>query len=119
VSGGGRRVGPAAPATNAPDHPPADVYTGVILPDGATLVYFSAPGVVGGSVPIAEAYAMQPMQTLAPGASVSVPAVMDFSIPAGGIAPGTYQFFAVLIPHGALVGGAMPALVLHSVTRVA
>src|SRR5262249_34571181 len=85
-------------------------------PDGATLVYFSAPGVVGGSVPIAEPYAMQPMQTLAPGASVSVPAVMDFSIPAGGIAPGTYQFFAVLIPHGALVGGAILALDLPSFT---
>src|SRR5262249_22034071 len=67
VSATARRIPLGVTATNAAGNPAADLYVGVILPDGETMVFFSAPGVVGGTIRLDEAYDLRPMQTVAPG----------------------------------------------------
>ena len=89
--------------------PPADLYVGVLLPDGETIVFFSAPGVVGGSTTLDRLWELRPMQAALPGVNVSLPTFLQFTVPAGGIPAGTYQYFAALMTQGALAGGSPDA----------
>src|SRR5262249_9527699 len=94
----GQRMLLGVTATNAAGNPAADLYVGVILPDGETMVFFSAPGVVGGTIRLYEAHELRPMQTVA--AAATVPPARASAPPGPALPAGNYQFVAALVPHG-------------------
>lgn len=65
--------------------------------------FFSAPGVIGGWASVAAPSAFLPMLTLAPGGTLSQPALFQLTIPASGVAPGAYQLFGALARVGAFL----------------
>jgi hypothetical protein len=89
-------------AQNPGLNPAADLYVGVVLPDGRTALFFAAPGTLGGAASLAAPATFRPMQPLPPGTSLSLPTFFQFTLPPVGVAPGTYQVFAALIRQGAL-----------------
>src|SRR5262249_22646522 len=93
-------------AFNSTQSPTRDLYVGVVLPDGVTLVYFTAPGNTGGVTRVDALGAMQPLASVAPGERVELAdanPVLTGRIPMG-TPPGTYTWFALLVAPGALRG---------------
>jgi hypothetical protein len=81
---------------------PADLYAGVLLPDGRTVVFLSVQGTPGGTASLDGPARLQPVQAVAGGASVDKPTFAQLTIP--GTAPtGTYRAFAALVRLGALL----------------
>ena len=78
----------------------ADLYAGFLAPDGSSVVFFSAPGVVAATAALATPNRFVPMLALAPGASLSEPALFQLTVTPGGVVPGTYQFFGALVRPG-------------------
>lgn len=67
--------------------PPADLYIGALFPDSTSAVFFTAPGVVGGSVSLTVPASFARMQSSAP---LSQASFFQFTFPPSGIPPGTY-----------------------------
>jgi hypothetical protein len=88
-------------ALNPAGNPAADLYVGVLLPDGQTLVFFSGAGAVGGIANLAAPALFSPTQAAPPGFSLNLPVFFQFTFPPAGIPFGTYQFFAALVRPGA------------------
>jgi hypothetical protein len=90
-------------AQNPLGDPAADLYVGVVLPDGGTAVFFAGPGVLWGTVPLSApaGFVRMPMP---PSFEVSLPLFFQFTLPAG-LTPGTYAVFAALVRSGALEDG--------------
>lgn len=80
----------------------AELYTGVLLPDGATALFFSAPGVIGASSSLATPNRFLPITSLAAGATFNVANLFSITLPPAGIVPGTYQLFGAFVRVGAL-----------------
>ncbi len=83
--------------------PPAEVYFGVMLPDGATLVSVTPSGTLAG--PIGALSELVPFDTVPAGGARSAPAALSGVIPTAGIPTGTYRFFAGLVVAGGLADG--------------
>ncbi|HUG37962.1 MAG TPA: M4 family metallopeptidase, partial [Candidatus Limnocylindrales bacterium] len=88
---------------NPPSGQTAELYVGAIMPDGRTVLFFSAPGVLGGAGLLSTPASFQAMQVAEPGFTLSLPAFFSFTFPAAGVPAGTYQFFAALVRQGALL----------------
>jgi hypothetical protein len=91
-------------AFNARQGSMRELYVGVVLPDGVTVVYFTAPGVTGGYTRVDALGLLRPLASVAPGELVELTdanAVLSGRIPAG-TPPGTYTWFALLVAPGAL-----------------
>lgn len=76
---------------------------------------------IGGSASVAAPSAFLPMLTLAPGGTLSQPALFQLTIAASGVAPGAYQLFGALVRVGGFLDnridpGDVLALELQSVT---
>ncbi|HUG37577.1 MAG TPA: hypothetical protein VML54_11535, partial [Candidatus Limnocylindrales bacterium] len=80
----------------------AELYTGVLLPDGATALFFSAPGVIGGSSSLATPNRFLPITSLAAGATFNAANLFSITLPPAGIVPGTYQLFGAFVRVSAL-----------------
>lgn len=89
-------------ATNPTGNPPADLYVGVFLPDGQSVIYFSGPGTLSPVMAVTALAAAPPFQPAPAGFSVSLPDFFPFTFPATGVPSGTYRFFANLIRQGAV-----------------
>ena len=91
-------------AVNPAAKPARELYVGVLLPDGQTLVYFTAPNVVGGVASLTSLSALRPLTLMAPGEvlvfSASNPVVFLETPP--GLPGGVYQWFAALVVPGGL-----------------
>lgn len=98
--GAGQLLTVGVEALNPADQSSKDLYVGVILPDGQTAVFFSALGAVAGTASLREPSRFLPMQSVAPGTTLSLPALLQFTLPTTGVLPGTYYFFAALVRRG-------------------
>jgi hypothetical protein len=83
-----------------------DLYFGAFLPDGRTVVFFSAPGVIGRLASFTQPLQFLAMQAISPRGTVSVPSV---TMATTGVPPGVYQLFAVLVRQGAFVDNRIDA----------
>jgi hypothetical protein len=92
-------------AQNEAGNPDADLYAGVLLPDLTTLLFFTAPGVIGALAPMSDPAAFVPLALVAPGAGVSAFELFRITVPPAGVEPGTYYVFAALVRRGALADG--------------
>jgi hypothetical protein len=98
-------------AFNSPQRSAQDLYAGVVLPDGATIVYFTGPNVVGGTARVDSLAELRPLAVLAPGQLLALSAptpIVTLRVPEG-LPPGVYTWFAVLVAPGALADGFLPA----------
>ena len=88
----------AVPAGN----PATDLYVGVILPGGQLALFFSAPGVLAGPMSVLSPALFPRFQPAPPGFELNTLSFFQFTFPATGVAPGTYQLFAALVRQGTL-----------------
>jgi Zn-dependent metalloprotease len=106
---GGQPLTMGVSATNPPTNPPAELYVGVLLPDGVNIVFFSAPGVPGPVAPLTAPATFTPLQVLGPDTGVDLPAFLQFTLPPTGIPPGSYVAFAALVRQGGFLDNAVTA----------
>ncbi len=97
---------------NPVGNPTAYLYAGVVLPDGVTAVFFSAPGAVGPPVSLSALPPLTPMQEVAQGSSFTVTSMAEVTLPATDVPSGTYQFFAALLADRLAPGGKPDILAL-------
>jgi len=86
---------------NPASHPAADLYVGTLLPDGRTLVFLSDSGTLVSVASPAVPALFPRTQAAAAGFVLNAPSFFQFTLPAAGVAPGTYQVFAALVCQGA------------------
>ena len=86
---------------NPAGNPAADLYVGILLPDGQTAVFLSGPGAIGGVGNLAAPALFPRTQPAPPGFTLSVPVFFQFTFPPAGIPVGTYQVFVALARSGA------------------
>jgi hypothetical protein len=109
-------------ANNPAGQPSADLFVGVLLPDGLTAVFLSPSGAFIGSGSVVHPAAFVPLQLVPGGSSVSLPTLLALTLPAGGAVPaGVYTVFGALVRAGALIDdridpGDIVAIDLKSVT---
>jgi predicted outer membrane repeat protein len=96
-------------ASNPAGCPAAEVYAGIVLPDNVTALFFSGPGVIGATTSLSTPNRFVILATLAPGATVSQPALLQFTLPPTGVPPGTYQLFAAVARTGAFTDNRIDA----------
>lgn len=93
-------------AQNPAGSPAADLYVGVVLPDGVTVVVLGASGALGAVGSLAAPATLLPTTSLGPAGAIATPAfftfAFPFTFPTPGVAAGTYQLFAALVRAGAL-----------------
>lgn len=85
---------------NPSDGPLADVYIGVMMPDGLTALFLIPEGITP-PVSLADSAHFRPLQTAAPGFTLNAPVFLQFTWPGDGTPIGTYLLFAALVPHEA------------------
>ena len=81
-----------------------ELYTGVVLPDGQTVVYFTGSNVIGGVTRVGALGDLRPLALVGPGELVmhaDANPVLAGRIPEGA-PPGVYTWFALLVAPGAL-----------------
>lgn len=100
--GPGDRVILQLAAQNPVGDPPLDLHVGALAPDGQTLVFFSAPGTIGGVASLADVAQLRPLQSAPGGTVVSWPEFFSYTFPATGIQSGVYWIWAALVRLGAL-----------------
>jgi len=88
-------------AANPPGNPTLDLYVGVLVPDGNTIVFLSSGG-IGGVGALSAPASVAPLTATPPGFSFSQPNFFQFTFPGGGIPVGTYKVFAALFRNGSL-----------------
>jgi hypothetical protein len=106
-------------AFNAPDQASRELFTGVIAPDGRTIVYFTGPNVIGGTATPESPASLRPLARVSPGEFRSFwegNPVLAAQIPEG-TPPGVYTWFAAMVVPGALA--ATNRLDLHNLETVA
>lgn len=79
----------------ANDGPPANLYVGVVMPDGDTAL-FLVPGGATPPVSLADAANFRSLQAAPPGFTLNAPVFSQFTWPADGLPPGTYVLFIAL-----------------------
>jgi len=80
---------------NPLDGPPANLYVGIVMPDGETAL-FVAPGGTTPPVSLADGANFRPLQPAPPGFSLNVPGFAQFTWPADGLPIGTYLLLVAL-----------------------
>jgi len=88
---------------NGPGGEPLQLYVGLYLPDNQ-IVYFNSPGLAG--LEALPSTFPTPMRLVPAGASLALPRFIEVALPPG-TPPGTYQFFAALVPPGAISSGVL------------
>jgi hypothetical protein len=91
-------------AQNPGDRPAADLYVGALFPDGRTVAFLGASGIVAGIRSLSDPGAFLGAQAVPPGTDLSMPSFFQFRFPTVGVGGGTYQFFAALVRQGAFLG---------------
>ena len=91
--------------------PPADLFVGVVLPDGRTAIFFTgSPGALSGPVSLATPARFPRLRPAPPPFTLNEAAFFRFTFPPTGVPPGAYWVFAALVRQGGLlddqVGGA-------------
>jgi murein DD-endopeptidase MepM/ murein hydrolase activator NlpD len=81
--------------TNPPDSPAANLYLGVVMPDGQTAL-FLVPGGATAPVSLGDPANFRSLQSAPPGFTLNAPAFSQFTWPADGLPVGTYQLFVAL-----------------------
>ena len=82
-------------ARNPVGNAAADLYVGAMLPDGQTLVFLSDRATLAGTGSLASPSTFVRALPAAPGFALTTATFFQFTFPATGIPPGTYQVFAV------------------------
>jgi 4-amino-4-deoxy-L-arabinose transferase-like glycosyltransferase len=85
----------------------AELYVGIILPDGRSAVFVGPSGLLSDSISLADASAYQRAMMAPPGFALSAPTFIELPLPAG-VARGTYKIFATLVRSRALRGPSVP-----------
>jgi hypothetical protein len=91
-------------AFNSPRQSTRELYAGVVLPDGQTLVYFTGPNAPGGVTSVASLRDLRPIALVAPGETLAFGdpnPLLTGRIP-DSAPPGLYTWFALLVAPGAL-----------------
>lgn len=96
-------------AHNPAGNPTLDLYAGVLLPDGFTIVYFAGPGGFGGVGDLRAPSTVAPLAAAGSGFFADVPVFLQFTFPAAGLPAGTYTLFAGFFRPGALLDNAIAA----------
>jgi len=96
-------------AQNPVGNPAVDLYVGLFLPGGQAAVFLSTGGTVAGIVSLATPALFPPAQSAPPGLVLNAPTFFQFTFPATGVPPGTYQAFAALVRQGAFQTGRIDA----------
>lgn len=88
-------------AQNESGNPELDLYAGVLMADGQTLLFFTQPGVIGAQATLTNPAASVPLLSLT-GGSATIPfELFRITVPQS-VPPGAYYFFAALVRRGAL-----------------
>jgi hypothetical protein len=88
-------------AQNETGNAELDLYAGVLLADGQTLLFFTQPGVIGGQAALTNPAAFVPLLSLTGGAGMAPLELFRITVPPS-VPPGAYYFFAALVRRGAL-----------------
>lgn len=88
-------------AQNEAGNPELDLYAGVLLEDGQTLLFFTQPGVIGAQALLSNPAAFAPLLSLTPGSGAPPFPVLTIAVPPS-VRPGTYWLFAALVRRGSL-----------------
>jgi uncharacterized protein DUF4038/collagenase-like protein with putative collagen-binding domain len=91
-------------AFNSPRQSTRELYAGVVLPDGQTLVYFTGANAPGGVTSVASLRDLRPIALVAPGETLvfgDPNPLLTGQIP-DDAPPGLYTWFALLVAPGAL-----------------
>lgn len=83
--------------------PAAELYVGVLLPDGRTLVFLSDRGTLAGTASLTAPATFPRTLVALPGLGLAAGMFFEFTFPAAGVPAGNYQVFAVLTREGALL----------------
>ena len=95
-------------ARNPYGAPAADLYVGVIMPEGLRAMFVGPSGLLSEAVSLADAGVYPRAGAAAPGFSLSAPAFIELPLPVG--APrGTYKVFAILVKSRAARGQSIPS----------
>ena len=103
----GDRVTIGVEARNPLGGEAADLYVGIVLPDGGSAVFVGPAGLIGAPVSLADAGAFPRASPAAPGFALSAPTFVGLTVPAGA-SPGTYRFFATLVRQREPRGRSIP-----------
>jgi murein DD-endopeptidase MepM/ murein hydrolase activator NlpD len=85
--------------TNSSDSPPANLYVGVVMPDGETAL-FLVPGGATAPVSLFDPANFRSLQAAPAGFTLNAAAFSQFTWPADGLPIGTYQVFVALTEAG-------------------
>ena len=94
-------------AFNAATRSTRELFAGVLLPDGYTIVHFTGPNVIGGAATLDSLAGLRPLAVLASGQLLELSGgnpLVTLRVPEG-IPAGIYTWFAVLVSPGALADG--------------
>jgi Protein of unknown function (DUF4038)/Putative collagen-binding domain of a collagenase len=100
----GSRLEVSLEAFNTPRQTTRALYAGLLGPDGRTIVYFTGPNTVGGTVALGAIDQLRPLGQLAPGQHLVLAgsnSLLSLRIPSG-LPAGVYTWFAGLVAPGAL-----------------
>jgi YVTN family beta-propeller protein len=81
----------------------ADLYLGVLMPDGHTILSFSSGGGFSAVADLTAPESAPPTQAAPPGFSLRQPTFLEYTFPDVGVPTGTYLVFASLIAEGKLL----------------
>jgi subtilisin len=88
-------------AANPIGNSDAELYVGFLLPDGSSLAFMTAPGVIGGQAAVASPARYIRLAPAPPGFSLDAPSFLKGTFPPSGIPFGPYRAFIALVRRGA------------------
>lgn len=89
-------------AGNPTGAPPLDLYVGGLFPDGDTIVFLTAPNLLGGPGQLSQPATVGQFTTAGGGFSMSRVPILSLTFPVSGIQAGGYRIFAALLRAGSL-----------------
>lgn len=99
----GQRLKVGLGVQNPVNAPPAELYFGALLADAQTVVFFSAPGVIGGTTTLDSLPELLPMLRMLPGTRLRAPTIFQAPLSGSDVPPGVYYLFAILLSEGTAV----------------
>lgn len=103
----GDRVTIGLDARNPTGGAAADLFVGIILPDGRSAVFVGPSGLLSDLISLADASAYPRAAMAPPGFALSESTFIELPLPAG-VPRGTYKVFATLVRSRALRGPSIP-----------